>query len=162
MKLSSSTSEHRQIFMRTTSLAIVLLLLAASCNKDIHVERHTLDFGKFTIEVPEKWDYVKQQGIDSYVGGIRTSDGQMISFDLGWYSNKLEVDSKTHEIDLIVIDKKQAKVVYPRKARNGTTGAYFFNLDKSGIIKFQISAIDLTERNQRQFLKAIETLKFKL
>ena len=148
--------------MKTSSLAIVLLLLFASCKNDLNVEKRTLDFGKFTIEVPEKWDHVKQQGYDSFVGGIRTSDGQMIGFDLGWYSNKLNVDSKTHEIDLTVIDGKQAKIVYPKKVKKGTTGVYFESLDKAGMTKFQISGFDLNERNQRLFLAAIRTLKFKL
>ena len=148
--------------MRIRSFAIVLLLLSASCNKDINVELHILNFGKFTIEVPEKWERVKQQGYDSFVGGIRTSKGQIISFDLGWYSNKLDVDSGTHKIDNSIIDGKSAKVVSPKKAWNGTTGVYFDNLDKSGMTKFQISGFDLTEQNQRQFLAAIKTLKFKL
>ncbi len=148
--------------MRATSLAIALLLLTVSCNRDIDVERHTLDFGKFTIRVPEKWERVKQQGIDSFVGGIRTSDGQMIDFDLGYYSARLEVDPKTHKIDKTTINGHKAKVVCPTKAGNGTTGVYFDRLDKSGRTKFQISGFDLTERNQRLFLAAIKTLKFKL
>jgi hypothetical protein len=49
-----------------------------------------LDFGEFTIIVPSDWMPVKEKGIDSFVGRIALTDGDTISFDLGWYSNSLE------------------------------------------------------------------------
>jgi len=48
-----------------------------------------LEFGAFAIEVPKTWTKVKQQGIDSYAGGIAISSTDTIGFDLGAWSNTL-------------------------------------------------------------------------
>jgi hypothetical protein len=48
-----------------------------------------MDFGLFTLEVPYKWQQVKQNGIDSYVGAIAVDNKDTLYFDLGMYSNTL-------------------------------------------------------------------------
>ncbi|GAA4178051.1 hypothetical protein GCM10022218_28000 [Sphingobacterium ginsenosidimutans] len=48
-----------------------------------------MDFGLFTLEVPHKWQQVKQNGIDSYVGAIAVDNTDKLYFDLGMYSNTL-------------------------------------------------------------------------
>ncbi len=147
--------------MKINSLVISLLLLSVSCKKDGITARKTLDLRKFTIDVPGSWKPISKLGYDSYVGGIEMSKNQEVSFDYGWYSNRLNVDAATHDIRMAVIDQKKAKIVKPKKTGKGTTGVYFESVDKSGITRFQISGTDLTEQNQRHFLAATETLKFK-
>ncbi|WP_293942834.1 MULTISPECIES: hypothetical protein [unclassified Sphingobacterium] len=49
----------------------------------------TMDFGLFTLEVPYKWQQVKQNGIDSYIGAIAVDNTDTLYFDLGMYSNTL-------------------------------------------------------------------------
>ncbi|MNM93483.1 hypothetical protein D3C81_1058590 [compost metagenome] len=49
----------------------------------------TMDFGLFTLEVPYKWQQVKQNGIDSYIGAIAVDNTDTVYFDLGMYSNTL-------------------------------------------------------------------------
>jgi hypothetical protein len=48
-----------------------------------------MDFGLFTLEVPYKWQQVKQNGTDSYVGAIAVGNTDTLYFDLGLYSNSL-------------------------------------------------------------------------
>ncbi|GAA4178452.1 hypothetical protein GCM10022218_29160 [Sphingobacterium ginsenosidimutans] len=48
-----------------------------------------MDFDLFTLEVPYKWQQVKQDGIDSYVGAIAVDNADTLYFDLGMYSNSL-------------------------------------------------------------------------
>jgi len=48
-----------------------------------------MDFGLFTLEVPYKWQQVKQNGIESYVGAIAVDNTDTLYFDLGMYSNTL-------------------------------------------------------------------------
>jgi len=48
-----------------------------------------MDFGLFTLEVPYKWQQVKQNGIDSYIGAIAVDNTDTLYFDLGMYSNTL-------------------------------------------------------------------------
>lgn len=48
-----------------------------------------MDFGLFTLEAPYRWEEVKQNGIDSYVGAIAVDNADTLYFDLGMYSNTL-------------------------------------------------------------------------
>ncbi|WP_120332877.1 hypothetical protein [Sphingobacterium siyangense] len=57
----------------------------------------TMDFGLFTLEVPYKWQQVKQNGIDSYIGAIAVGNTDTLYFDLGLYSNSLT----EHNIEVI-------------------------------------------------------------
>jgi hypothetical protein len=52
-------------------------------------EPKTLDFDAFTIQTPNEWTKIKEQGIDSYVGRIGIDESDTLEFDLGCYSNDL-------------------------------------------------------------------------
>jgi hypothetical protein len=45
--------------------------------------------GSFTIETPQSWRHIEVNGIDSYVGNIAIDSIDTLSFELGWYSDKL-------------------------------------------------------------------------
>jgi hypothetical protein len=74
-----------------SAVVILYIFLLLSCQENQLVEHNTktLDFGAFTIETPAAWKKVERQGIDSYVGEIAIDEKDTLSFDLGWYSNKL-------------------------------------------------------------------------
>lgn len=75
--------------MKKLLTAIIVIGLFA-CNQPVSKgDTKTLDFGSFTIETPHSWKQIKEKGIDSYVGGIAIDSTDTLSFDLGWYSNKL-------------------------------------------------------------------------
>lgn len=75
--------------MRPFCLILISLVFYVSCSKDEN-KTHVLDFKKFTIEVPKSWKKLDNlRGVDSYVGGFVTEDGDSIIFDLGPYSNAL-------------------------------------------------------------------------
>ena len=141
---------------------MVIILIASwivlSCNDE--VEQKTLDVDKFTIIIPSTWFLEEVQGYDSFVRQIKINEQEIISIDLGWYSSNLNVDNSTHDIVIKTIDDKVAKIVKPKNFEQGTTGVYFDSLDIQKT-KFQMSGIDLSAGNQRLFLTAIETLKFK-
>ena len=120
-----------------------------------------LDFTEFTIDVPATWTGINMQGIDSYIGGINMEAEQEATFDLGWYSNSLDVDSLQHRFEYITIDGKQAKLVYPVNAGRGTTGVFISNLNDGGLIRFELHGEDLTAENQQMLMDAIHTLDFK-
>ena len=65
----------------------VLTILVIGCKDPTRTK--TMDFGLFTLEVPYKWQQVKQDGIDSYVGAIAIDNTDTLYFDLGMYSNSL-------------------------------------------------------------------------
>jgi len=81
------------------SILTLTLLLIFSCEKS---DYKTIDFGSFEITVPQNWKEYEVKGIDSYVGGLITSEKDTLIFDLGWYSGDL---TKNNEI--LVFDKTE-------------------------------------------------------
>ena len=77
--------------LKNMKTAIVLLtLFIISCRESRPKnDKQTLDFGAFTIEVPNTWKKIKRKGIDSYTGGIAIDSVDTIGFDLGVWSNSL-------------------------------------------------------------------------
>lgn len=61
---------------------------------------HKIDLGTFSIETPSEFKYIKEQGIDSYVGLI-TNKIDTLYFDYGWYSNALDEQGFAHSYDTI-------------------------------------------------------------
>lgn len=147
--------------MRYITTIYLAAFLAGSCDRDGDISYKTLDFGNFTIEVPSTWESVDQQGYDSFVGQISINDQEKVNFDLGWYSNKLDVDPSMHEISWTTIDARKAKRVRANDPGDGTTGVYFDSLEETRILKFQMSGTDLTPANQAHLLIATGTLKFR-
>ncbi|QIH34151.1 hypothetical protein [Sphingobacterium sp. DR205] len=72
-----------------------LTILVVGCKDPSRTK--TMDFGLFTLEVPYKWQQVKQNGMDSYVGAIAVDNTDTLYFDLGMYSNSLT----EHNIEVI-------------------------------------------------------------
>jgi len=81
--------------------------------------------------------------------------GHVDSVDL----NKLLNDT----VSWTIIDNRKAKLVRPKISGIGTTGIYIDSLWKSGsgTDKFQINGKGLEPDNERLFLQAIRTLRFK-
>lgn len=137
-------------------ISVGLILL--SCNED--AEQKSVDMHRFTMRIPQAWTVEEVQGYDSFVRLIRISDRETIGIDLGWYSSSLNVSNITHHISYTAIDGKSAKIVKPKNPGLGTTGVYFDSLDHQKT-RLQMSGDDLSSENQRQFLNAIETIRFK-
>ncbi|MFT6867018.1 MAG: hypothetical protein ACJA08_001856 [Cyclobacteriaceae bacterium] len=56
--------------------------------KKVDDNSHIIELGRFSLLTPNKFKYVEQEGIDSFVGLI-TDGTDSIEFDFGWYSNDL-------------------------------------------------------------------------
>lgn len=61
------------------------------------------------------------------------------------------------------IDGRSAKIVFPRKSGQGTTGVYIDSLWVSGsaIDRFNLYGLNLHPANEKKVLQALKTLKFK-
>lgn len=62
--------------------------------------RHTIELGAFQITTPQDFRYIRQRGIDSYVGLIANRK-DTIYFDYGWYSNGSSKDPRFNHRDTI-------------------------------------------------------------
>lgn len=91
--------------MKRFLLAITIIAMTACNQQNPTVEKKTLDFGSFSIVTPQSWTAIKKNGIDSYVGSIAIDDKDTISYDLGWYSNKL------YEYDPIILDSNMRESI---------------------------------------------------
>jgi hypothetical protein len=75
--------------------SLPLLLLSCTESKQPDSGTKLLNYGYFTIQVPQSWKRVDVKGIDSYVGEIHIDSNTIISFDLGWHSNSLSEGRST-------------------------------------------------------------------
>src|SRR5688500_6116296 len=90
---------HRQALIRCRQcfpnmkkfLTAIIVIGLTACNQTTkpRIDTKIMDFGSFTIETPQSWKAIKEQGVDSYVGSIAIDNQDTLSFDLGQYSNKL-------------------------------------------------------------------------
>ena len=53
-----------------------------------------MDFGSFSMETPENWNYIKARGIDSFIGKIAIDENDTLYFDYGMYSSCLLYTSR--------------------------------------------------------------------
>jgi hypothetical protein len=144
-----------------------ILIFCCSCENHDMVK--TIDFKKFTIEAPSTWHKFKLWIEDSYVGGIKLDSGDEITFDLGLYSNSLgDIDSLTHNFEIITIDGRMAKLVTPRNSGHGTVAVYIDSLwvkanfgDYYMVDRFVIVGNDLRPENEKKLISAFRTIKFK-
>ena len=83
------------------ALLIVVLLTACNAPRENKKDWHTLDFGAFRLKTPSDWKQFKEQGMDSYVGGI-TNGKDSMWFDLGRYS--AEIDDEDSDMHLYALD----------------------------------------------------------
>ncbi len=107
-------------------VCLILLLLTSCTGRKPSATNGTqlLDYGYFTIRVPQEWKRVDVKGIDSFVGEIHIDTNTVITFDLGWYANDLSKGSEDYIVrndSLIVLEKSPIPgAVKPREDYRGT------------------------------------------
>lgn len=81
------------------------------------------------------------------------------------YRDEIDLDKyKTYNLAWDTIDQRLAKILFPIRSGKGTTGVY---IDSVGInpsvgrIRFNLYGTDLNEKNEKDLLNAIRTIKFK-
>lgn len=81
-------SNKYPVFRKPLLRIILLFLLPVAGCREEPPEYHTLDFGVFQLTTPGDWESFKENGIDSYVGGL-TNGADTLWFDYGWYSQEI-------------------------------------------------------------------------
>ncbi len=78
----------------------------------------TLEFGSFSIDVPQNWNGFVQQGIDTYVGGF-TNKTDTLYFDFGYFSfgsiDNIQENAETISFEVLKIDGEDAKIVIEKR-----------------------------------------------
>ena len=68
--------------------ALITIIFISCLHKN---EYKIIDYGEFQIEVPYEWKKLNLKGKDSKIGGLVTNSQDTLVFDLGMYSNELDV-----------------------------------------------------------------------
>jgi hypothetical protein len=144
------------------ALLIPIIVVTGAKGQSRIGETKLLNLKRFSIVVPVQWKYLKERGEDSFAGNIQIDSVNSLSFDLGRYCNDLEDYENDNLYRPIIVDKRKAKLVFPKKTGYGTTGVYVGMVWKTECctIGFQIHGNNLPKRNQEQLINAIKTLKF--
>lgn len=132
-----------------------------------HTDWQEVDVEKFTISTPPGWQYVKKQGIDSFIGEI--TDGKMtLHFDYGWYSTDFsDLAHLQPEIIYEQIDQRHSMLIRATdQSRGRIAGIYIENVttdvDEVGvpIMRFSMYGDHLTPDQQALAWELFRTLRF--
>ncbi|MEQ8472216.1 MAG: hypothetical protein RIC35_13575 [Marinoscillum sp.] len=91
---------------------------------------HIIDLGRFSLQTPNKFKYVEQEGIDSFVGLI-TDGTDSLEFDFGWYSNDLT--SEDWRLTTQQVNGRKADIGY---STTFGTAVHFPNLGNDNSLTF--------------------------
>jgi hypothetical protein len=137
-------------------LLSIIVILTVSCNTRTK-EWQTLDFGAFKIKTPQGWKVVKEQGIDSYYGGL-TNGKDSLWFDYGIYGVDLSgEDTITHKFAKDTINGLYARVTVPKDAGKGYISVHIPKV--SGENQFTIWGKEIAQTDT--ILKMYKSLVFK-
>lgn len=59
----------------------------------------TVVFNSFEMTIPQSWQKISIQGIDSEIGGVVTDRGDTLIYDLGWFTFDPQSEDIKHQID---------------------------------------------------------------
>lgn len=128
-----------------------------------HNDSLHFDLGLYANNLQEQKAFMVTEG-----NRVHFRDGNLDWNGVWKYAGKLnEVDTNQFVLNRYSwtkLDGKKARIVIPKKAGKGTTGVYFpkAQSDRFTDYPFQINGQNLKPENQEAFLKAINTLKFKM
>ncbi len=151
----------KTFFMRHLICMLFLLTACSSKNNPGNSIDKTgasfkiIDFNAFQIKAPGKWQKIKLQGIDSYVGGL-TDGKDTLTFDFGQYSNDLTEDADKQLYSNDTINGKFGIVTKPKITGKGILGVYFNNVDGE-----RFNLYTFNSNNEDTIIAIFQTIKFK-
>lgn len=113
-------------------LISILALLIFSCKTKTN-DWQIFDFKAFQLKTPQGWTIFKEQGIDSYVGGL-TNGKDSMWFDYGWYSAEID-------------ESESSKHLYGQDTINGLIGIIQIpKTDGQGSIRLSIPHVNKQDK----------------
>jgi hypothetical protein len=132
---------------------ILLIVISAGYCLGQTGKDSVVSFGAFSLRVPPNWKTIKQQGIDSYVGGL-TNGTDTLQFDYGRYSFKPRRKEDECRISFRLQAGRVARYAKQQEPGKGTTAIYIRKKRR----KFVLYGINL--RNEKEALKIMRSVKF--
>jgi hypothetical protein len=125
-------------------LSLLLLTSCTGCKPSVTDGTRLLDYGYFTIRVPQEWKRVDIKGIDSFVGEINIDSSKAISFDMGWFCDTLGegLRTKYYQVESGNIYTPDNKV--KQDLNDPTYWRYFAKADSNTIERLKRNTITWT------------------
>lgn len=118
---------------------------------------NNFNFGDFSIYIPENWEKIEYDGIDSYVGRI-TNGKDSLTFDYGWYSYDFSYEDGEKQLFATdTVNGKIALITKPKESGNGTIGIYI----KKAYKKNRFNLIGKNISNEDLIFDIFKSIKFK-
>jgi hypothetical protein len=138
--------------------SILFISLAFGCSSGSDWKE--LDLKTFTIAIPKQWEYLKDQGMDSFVGEIK-GPKVILFFDCSGmgYANHLENSPEEENSHTDTSDKFIIKTLWPKITGKGMTGIYIQS--RKSTFNFQMNGKNLSKKDQELALQVFKTIKFK-
>ncbi|MBX2897926.1 MAG: hypothetical protein KF763_20960 [Cyclobacteriaceae bacterium] len=127
-----------------------------------HGDTVSFDLGWYSNPLEEEYKFMVENG-DLYLKKENESTSNSAFFEFYGKADTVDIEKfKVNNVTWTTIDGKRAKLIQPKNIGTGMTGIYFDSLwvAGSGTDRFQMNGKDLHPDNERQLLKAFETLKF--
>jgi hypothetical protein len=127
-----------------------------------HGDTVSFDLGWYSNPLEEEYKFMVENG-DVYLKNEKESTSNSVLFEFYGKADTVDIEKfKINQVILTTIDGKKAKIIRPRQTGHGMTGIYFDSLwvAGSGTDRFQMNGTDLHPDNEKQLLKAFETLRF--
>lgn len=135
-------------------LLFTLLLFSITLNAQ-EKQWKIFEIGKYKIEFPIDFNFIEEQGIDSYIGRIENQE-LVVSFDYGAFTNNLEEYENNSEYDVKIntLDGDLRKIAFVKNATRGFTALYL--LDENSSIALGMYTRDISTENQLFLLDIFE------
>lgn len=149
--------------MKKILLLFLITIIVIACNYPappppvvVETPWKTLDFGPFKMKAPGDWTILKQQGIDSFVGGV-TNGRDSLWFDYGWYAPDFSGGSQTYQhLAVDTVNGLLAFILIPEEDGRGEIGIYIPRIGRQD--KFILTGTDIT--GTPTILKMFKSLVF--
>lgn len=124
----------------------------------------SFDYGYYSYDLEESFDYyISNDSIYIPQKNLDVSDTVNKNiYKFYAISDTIDIREKLSKCVFYyeIINNRNAKIAVPKKIGLGRTGVYFKSISDSSKMKLEISGLNLSKKNHRAFLKAIETIKF--
>lgn len=153
-----------KIFRILILFPISFLISCSGNDESFSSTNKIIEIRNYTIEVPDNFKLIEEQGYDSYVGKIQGS-GIIISFDYGIYTRKEEnISDEDYEVREDEFDGYSKQLLIANNPEINNTSVHIALIDQNAENIFSKAPLkmwseNLTANKQDLVVKIFESLK---
>jgi hypothetical protein len=125
---------------------------------------HSVDTGPFSVLLPPGWEYVRAQGVDSFVGSF-VGDGITLGFDYGMYGGAPRPDDPNLSMHDETVGGYTARLFFPKADGDGASGIFVRTVDAAPPFGYPVALVlsgyGLSSDQQQVALQIFRSIRFK-